>query len=162
MTITSPLGNVIRDDDGVRLEFVRTFPDPIGRVWAAVTEPDQLGRWFGTWTGDPTSGSVEFTSIEGDGTPSGVVTIQECDAPHRLAVVMPSADGAWPLSVDLSESEGVTTLVFVHRMAQPYDATGIGPGWQYFLDGLDAVVAGGAPPRDWSSYEALAGEYPLP
>ena len=29
MNITSPLGKVLRDDDGMRLEYVRTFPDPI-------------------------------------------------------------------------------------------------------------------------------------
>ena len=33
--------------------FERTFRAPIDDVWAAVTEPERLERWIGTWTGDP-------------------------------------------------------------------------------------------------------------
>ena len=163
MTATTPLGTVIRDDEGLRLEFVRTFPDPIDRVWAAVTDPDELAKWFGTWRGDPSTGSIELCSIEGDGsyTPTPVV---ECDPPRKVAVIVASPDGDWPLSVELSEAEGVTTLVFVHRLAEPYDASSVGPGWQYYLDRLGAVLDGGEMPGmdDWPSYEQLGPQYPLP
>ena len=53
MTVTTPLGQVLRDDEGMRLEFVRTYPDPIEDVWSALTEPDRVARWFGLWSGDP-------------------------------------------------------------------------------------------------------------
>ena len=163
MTITSPLGRVVRDDDGVRLEFVRTFPDPIDRVWAAVTDPDELGAWFGTWRGDPSTGTIELRSIEGDGTwtPTPVL---ECDPPRKVAVLVSSPDGDWPLSVELSEADGTTTLVFVHRLEEPYDATSVGPGWHYYLDRLGAALAGTAMPgmEDWPEYEPLGPSYPIP
>ena len=38
----------------------RTFAAPIEDVWAAITEPERLARWIGTWTGDPASGRVRF------------------------------------------------------------------------------------------------------
>lgn len=162
-TITSPLGAVLRDDQGMRLEFVRTFPDPIERVWAAVTDPDELATWFGTWRGDPSTGTIEIAPIEGGGEfqPAELV---ECDAPRRVAVVLPSPDGPWPLSVELSEADGLTTLVFVHRLAEPYDATSIGPGWHYYLDRLDAAVHATPMPGgdDWPAYEPLGARYPLP
>lgn len=163
MTVTSPLGAVLRDDEGMRLEFVRTYPDPIDRVWAAVTDPDELAVWFGTWRGDPSTGTIELCSIEGDGSYEEV-EIVECDAPRRVAVVIPSADGPWPLSVTLSETDGVTTLVFVHRLAEPYDASSVGPGWHYYLDRLDAVIGGGVMPGldGWATYESLGSKYPLP
>ena len=31
----------------------RTFRAPVEDVWAAVTDPERLVRWIGTWTGDP-------------------------------------------------------------------------------------------------------------
>ena len=163
MTVTSSPGRVLRDDQGMRLEFVRTFPDPIERVWAAVTDPDELAAWFGTWRGDPSTGTIEVCPIEGDGE-FHTAELVECDAPRRVAVVLPSEDGPWPLSVELSEADGVTTLVFVHRMAEPYDATSIGPGWQYYLDRLEATVRGRAMPEgdDWPAYEPLGRHYPLP
>lgn len=48
------LGQILRDADGVHLQFRRSFPDtPITEVWSACTDPDRLGRWFGRWTGIP-------------------------------------------------------------------------------------------------------------
>lgn len=163
MTITSPLGTVIRDDEGMRLEFVRTFPDPIDVVWSAVTDPDELAAWFGTWRGDPATGTIEVSPIEGDGS-FAPAQLLECDPPRRVAVVLPSPDGDWPLSITLSESDGVTTLVFVHRLAEPYDATSVGPGWHYYLDRLDAAIHATPMPEgeDWPSYEPLGARYPLP
>ena len=40
------------------LVLERTFRAPVVDVWAAITEPERLERWIGTWTGDPASGSV--------------------------------------------------------------------------------------------------------
>jgi uncharacterized protein YndB with AHSA1/START domain len=162
-TIATPTGEVIRDDDGLRLEFVRTYPDPIERVWAAVTDPEELAVWYGTWRGDPASGTVELASIEGGGE-FKAVEIVECRPPRRVAIVLPTPYGPWPLSITLSESNGVTTLVFVHRLAEPYDPTSIGPGWHYYLDRLGATMSGGAmpEPEDWPSYEPLGARYPLP
>jgi uncharacterized protein YndB with AHSA1/START domain len=162
-TVTTPAGAVIRDDDGVRLEFVRTYPDPIERVWRAITDSDELATWYGTWRGDPATGTVELASIEGGGEYKPV-EILECTAPRRLAFVLPTPYGPWPISITLSESDGTTTGVFVHRLTEPYDSTNIGPGWHYYLDRLGALLSGAKLPEfeDWPSYEPLGARYPLP
>ena len=162
-TIDTPTGKVIRDDDGVRLEFVRTYPDPIERVWKALTDPEELGKWYGTWRGDPASGTVELASIEGGGEYKPI-EIVECRPPRRVSVVLPTPYGPWPISIELSESDGGTTGVFVHRLTEPYDPTSIGPGWHYYLDRLGAALSGGTLPEfdDWPSYEPLGARYPLP
>jgi len=162
-TITTPRGRVIRDDDGVRLEFVRNYPDPIERVWAAVTDPDELAVWYGTWRGDPASGTVELASIEGGGE-FKPVEIVHCDPPRRVAVVLPTPYGPWPISVALSESEGITIAVFVQRLGASDDPTSIGPGWHYYLDRMGATLSGGTMPEfdDWPSYEPLGARYPPP
>jgi uncharacterized protein YndB with AHSA1/START domain len=163
MTITSQLGEVVRDDEGVRLRFVRRYAEPIADVWAALTEPERVDRWFGTWTGDPSSGTVDLVAQEDQSGGPKPVQILECAAPTRLHVVLPSPDGPWRLSADLQETAEGTELVFVHHMAEPYDATGIGPGWHYYLDRLGAVVTGAELPSDWERYfPAPDGAYTIP
>jgi uncharacterized protein YndB with AHSA1/START domain len=162
-TVGTPTGQVIRDDDGVRLEFVRTYPDPISRVWDAVTDPAELGVWYGTWRGDPASGTVELASIEGGGE-FKPVQIVECDRPRRVAVVLPTPYGPWPISITLSESGGTTTATFVHQLTEPDDPTSIGPGWHFYLDRLGATLTGATLPEfeDWPSYEPLGSWYAMP
>lgn len=163
MSATSPLGQVLRTDDGLRLQFVRTFDAPVEQVWAALTDPERTARWFGRWHGDPAGGTVQVVmTAEDDQTPQ-TVRILECAPPTRLVLEVPSPDGTWPLSATLREVEGRTELVFVHVMAEPYDASGIGPGWQYYLDRLGAVVTGEPVPEDFGAYDpAPQGAYRLP
>jgi uncharacterized protein YndB with AHSA1/START domain len=152
MTVTTPVGRVLADEDGMRLEFVRTYDRLEEEVWSALTEPERVARWLGMWTGDPDTGSVELAMTEEEGSTSQTVTILECRPPTRLVIDVPSPDGMWPLSVTLREEAGVTTLVFTQRLAEPYDASNIGPGWHYYLDRLSAVIADTAVPDTWDDY----------
>lgn len=163
MTVTSSTGRVVRDAEGMRLEFVRVLDAPIHEVWSALTESERTTRWFGAWTGDPSTGTIELVLTAEDDDSAQTVRILECTEPTRLVVEAPSPDGPWLLSAALTSDGGSTTLVFTHRMAEPYDASSIGPGWQYYLDRFDAVVSGGPVPVDFNPYMAdLAGTYPLP
>lgn len=163
MTASTRLGQVLRDVGGVRLEFVRTYDAPVEDVWSALTDPDRMARWFGRWSGDPASGAVEvLMSAEDDATPERV-TIDECDPPRRLAVTLASADGPWPLVVALTEQDWRTSLRFTHLLAEPYNAGSVGPGWQFYLDRLGAVLDGAPVPDAWEDYyPALADAYPIP
>lgn len=155
-------GRVLRDADGVRLELAGEWAVPVAQVWAALTEPALTARWLGTWTGDPASGTVLLRMAEDPDGGEQPVAVRECVPPHRLAVELPSPDGTWPLSVDLAEQDGRTRLVLTHRLAEPYDASSIGPGWQYYRDRLGAVVTGTPVPDDWGAYETLGAAYAVP
>ena len=159
--VTTPLGAVVRTDSGYRLEFVRQFPDPIERVWSAVTNSDELSSWYGTWTGDPSTGTIELTVLEAPDHP-GTVEIKECDPPRRLSIVVPSPDGDWPLTVDLESTDSGTQLTFTHTLEEPYDATSVGPGWHFYVDRFAANLAGADLPSDWELYAPLGALYPLP
>lgn len=163
MTVTTPLGQVLRDEQGVRLEFVRTYDDPVEDVWAAVTHPDRVARWLGKVSGDPDTGTVDFVMTEDESATPATVTIVECEPPTQLVVDMPSPEGVWRLSVALSAEGRRTTLVFVQRLAEPYDASSIGPGWHYYLDRLGAVIAGEEALDNWDDYfPYLRDAYALP
>ena len=147
MTITPrPTGRREERDGESYLVFERTFRAPIDDVWAAVTESERLGRWIGVWTGDPAAGSVTFRmTAEGDDVADETIWIDECVPPRRL--VMRSAqpvedDQLWAWQVDLTETDGVTTLTFAQGVTETELAESVGPGWDYYLDRLVAAHAG--------------------
>lgn len=131
------------DPDWVVLE--RTFAAPIDVVWAALTEPDRLVRWLGTWSGDPSQGRIEFRmTAEGEDVPPETFHLDVCDPPRRLHLTTESADaGTWKLRLELSEQGGVTTLAFAQHLTDPEVAASVGPGWEYYLDRLVAAETGG-------------------
>jgi uncharacterized protein YndB with AHSA1/START domain len=160
----TPTGRLKLVGDRLTLFVTRTFPAPIEEVWAAVTEPDRLARWLGTWTGDPSSGRVLFQmTFEGQEAPGDEMEIRECTPPHRLAVTSTVGDQRWYLDVDLTEADGVTTLAFSQPGVDHDDSLSVGPGWEFYLDRLVAVQTGGEPPspadfeRDY--YPAMADFY---
>ncbi|MDP9822980.1 SRPBCC family protein [Nocardioides massiliensis] len=124
--------------------FERTFRAPITAVWAAITESDRLARWIGTWTGDPSSGSVVFRmTAEGEDVPAEVFIIRACEPP-RLLAVSSGTDGdgePFDLRLELSEDAGTATLTFSQALADPELAANVGPGWEYYLDRLVAAEA---------------------
>lgn len=163
MTATTPLGEVLRDADGVSLRFRRSFATDVDDLWSAITDPDRCTRWLGTWSGDPASGTVDFTMTAEDGAGPEPVTIETCEPPRRLALTFTTADGPWPLEVTLTERDGSTELVFIHHLVEPYDASSVGPGWQYYLDRLEATLTGDPLSQDFADYHpALADSYPVP
>ena len=166
MTTPTATGHRREHADGVYCEWTRTFRAPIEDVWAAVTEPQRLARWLGTWTGDPTTGEVKFQMLFEDEMPAERFRIDECDAPHRLRVTtsMPY-DGEnpehWQLRLDLAEEGGITTLTFAQIVPDPAMAENVGPGWDYYLDRLVAAEADRDPAtvnfEDY--YPALSAHY---
>ncbi|MDO5710125.1 MAG: SRPBCC family protein [Micrococcales bacterium] len=143
--------------------LTRTFQAPISDVWEAVTESDRLVRWFGTWSGDPASGSVQVRmNAEGEDVPEVTFEIRACEPPHRLTIHTGDGEAAWDLGLELTESGGVTTLELTQVIDDPAGLASIGPGWEYYLDRLVAAQTGADPglidfERDY--YPALSGYY---
>lgn len=151
-----------RDGTGY-VVFRRTFRSPIEDVWAAVTEPERLVRWIGTWSGDPASGVVDFQmTAEGEDVAAERYEIVTCTPPSRLVTRSRIGDNpfVWQLELDLAEVGGVTTLTFAQVMEDPDVAENVGPGWDYYLDRLVAAETGedvGA--VDWNRYYPAQSDY---
>jgi len=140
----TPTGRVDHDGDRRTLRLTRTFAAPIEDVWAAVTVPERLERWIGTFSGDPADGRIVFRmTAEGEGAPAEDMEIRECDPPRRLAVTSQVGDQQWQLELDLVEEDGVTTLSFSQPGVDPVEAESVGPGWEYYLDRLVAAETSG-------------------
>ena len=162
MTV-DPTGRLERIDGRLTLVLTRTFDAPIEDVWAAITEPERLARWIGTWSGDPESGSVLWAmTAEGQEPPGDALEIRECTPPRRLAVTSQVGDQHWYLDADLSEADGVTTLTFSQPDVDQIDAPSVGAGWEYYLDRLVAAETGGevaAVDFERDYYPAMAEHY---
>ena len=159
-TPTTVMGEVRPESDCpddaslVGLVYRRSFPLPASELWTALTEPRELSRWYGTYTGDPSTGRVRLTMVDEHDSATADVRIVECTPPSRCSV---DVDG-WLLAVALHTVGRVTTLDFTHSHVPRSEAGEIGPVWQYYLDRLDAALTGGRPPR-WSDYLSLVDEY---
>ena len=138
-----PTGQISRDGERLVLTITREFKAPIEDVWAAVTESERLGRWIGTFTGDPASGHVAFLMTAEGATEPEDMEIRECDPPQVLRVTSHVGEDQWHLDLTLDEHDGVTTLTFVQPGIDAVAAESVGPGWEYYLDRLVAAETGG-------------------
>lgn len=124
----------------------RNFSHGIEAVWEGLTDPEAMKPWLGTWTGDSASGTVVFRMLHEDAEHAGeTVTIHSCQAPRHLAVTTVTNDEAemgFDITLNLTEEPGVTRLEFVQSVPDPTWGSGMGPGWEYYLDRLAAQLDG--------------------
>ncbi|MGY1752781.1 SRPBCC family protein [Blastococcus sp. SYSU D01042] len=153
-------GIVTRLDDGrQRLEFRRSWPDPIEDVWSALTEPDRLARWIGTYEGERAVGATGTFTMTHEEQPVGEpMRIVACEPPHRLTVEWVQEDtDAWTVDLELSTEGDRTVLTFVQVFGADADVTDFAMGWHWYLDKLGAVVAGAPAPGLWDDFLAEVG-----
>jgi uncharacterized protein YndB with AHSA1/START domain len=115
------------------LRFERVLAHPVERVWRAISEPAELGRWFpaaADWTPGP---GETFEAYGGTG------EVTEVDPPHRLAWTY-GGDG---FSFELASHEGGCRLVFVHVFDDRSLAAQTAAGWETYLSRLEPHLAGG-------------------
>jgi uncharacterized protein YndB with AHSA1/START domain len=156
-------GVVTTEDDGrQRLEFRRSWPDPIDDVWAALTEPHRLPRWIGVYEGERKAGGTGTFTMTQEGVddpPGSPTTILECDAPHRLVVEW-TQEGSdnWRIDLDLWMEDGRTVLRFVQFFPAGAEVTDMALGWHWYLDKLGAEVAGREQPTTtWDAFVTEVG-----
>lgn len=154
-------GRVVRSDSGYDLVIERTYRASLAVVWDSIVDPERMNRWIGTYSGVPGAGtSVLFRmTAEGEDAPEEPVQIHECDPPHRFRVESSVGGESWMMTVVLAESDGETTLTFSQVLTDPASAENVGPGWEYYLDRLGAVLDG-TPFATWDDYyPAQAAHY---
>jgi uncharacterized protein YndB with AHSA1/START domain len=159
MSIT-PTGRIVRTSTGHDIVIERTFNASIDDVWASLTEPERMNRWIGTWSGDPAPGKrITFRmTAEGEDAQDEDVLIHACHAPMHFDVESFQAESSWRLKVNLAESDGVTTLVFIQNVAEEVDSASYGVGWEYYLDRLVATMDETAF-AEWDDYYPAQLEY---
>jgi uncharacterized protein YndB with AHSA1/START domain len=134
---------VARDDSAevVIVTLSRRYDATADEVWAALTDPERIPRWFYPITGELKVGG----SFQLEGNAGG--EILRCDKPNRLEVTFGGPDSI--VDLRLSESTGGTTLEFTHSVPLAMAGSGagalfVGPGWDGALMGLGIYLRGEA------------------
>lgn len=127
-------GILLTVDGRPALRFERLLPHPVDRVWRAVSDPAELGRWFPAtvdWT--PTTG--ERIEIHGM-----IVEVVVADPHRRLEWTVMGERYGFELTPD---GDGCR-LRFDHVFDGRDRAAQTAAGWSAYLSRLDVLLDGGA------------------
>jgi uncharacterized protein YndB with AHSA1/START domain len=127
------------------VQFERTLPGPIERVWEFITDPKKLPGWFGECKIEPRPGGA-VSSMGGH--IRGIVT--QWQPPRRLAytwnVFSPSeVESSYPesyLTIELKAHGSDVVLTLTHLPVLERFEKQNAMGWHTFLDMLAAAVHG--------------------
>jgi len=105
---------------------------------------------------------VQFQMVFEEGHQGDLMEIRRCEPPYALHVTAHQGDQAWMLDLDLTHSDGVTTLTFTQPGVTAEMAQDVGPGWEYYFDRMVDAEAGRDPGgRDFARdyHPAMSGYY---
>lgn len=130
-------GTYVEVDGRPAVRFQRSYNHPVERLWAAITDPDELPHWFPSKVAmkPEVGGAIEFT---GDGPPSSG-TILAYEPPTQLAYSW----GENELRFEIEpEGEHGCRLTLIDVLPAQNIAARNAAGWSVCLAELDKHVAG--------------------
>jgi uncharacterized protein YndB with AHSA1/START domain len=148
MTSSEPAGTRIlgslRAADGagvVRIED--RYGTDIGDLWAALTDPGRLARWYGQVEGDLRPGGEFHARIDSSGW-DGTGHVDACEPPRRLLVTTKGADEPYHEVIEATlTADGDQTILVIEARGMPLDLLGAyGAGYQIHAENLAAHLAG--------------------
>lgn len=132
------LGTYIDHEGKPAVRFERVYPHSIDRVWTAVTEADDLGKWFpsGVTHQGKVGGAIEFAGDPYSDVSSG--TILEFEPKTRFGFTW----GPDEVHMTLEDLGGSCRFVLVNVLEAADAAARNASGWTVCLSELDKVLAG--------------------
>jgi uncharacterized protein YndB with AHSA1/START domain len=137
-----PLADVSRRDERGRatLVFVRTLSHPPATVWAALTDPAQLGRWA-PFTADAdlgTVGDTTLTMVDGDERTDLPATVVVAEPPKVLEYTWGDDLLRW----ELEPAGDGTRLTLHHSIDDPTWMPRVAAGWHLCLVVAEGLLDG--------------------
>lgn len=133
--------------NGDELVITRTVDLSPAEAWEALTTPDRLAAWYGTFSGDPASGRIQISmSAEGE-TYANDADVLECVSGREFQLRFHGAY-PWQIGVEIAPARGgraaeSAEVSLVHYFEGAEMDPSIGPGWEYYLDCFIAAETGG-------------------
>jgi uncharacterized protein YndB with AHSA1/START domain len=141
------------DDGRARVRFQRSISHPIERVWAALTEPDQMRQWWAA--ADELDlregGSFVIRWLNTDDQGNQAIargTVSAIDPPHLLEL---DSDIHGVMRWELRADGDATALTFTSTLDLPEEYRHkVLAGWHFHLDALEDALEGR--PVDWDNW----------
>lgn len=160
------------------IQFQRTLPGPIERVWAFLTEPEQRARWLAGGPMEPNVGGAvalhfrhvdlsptrepvpeRYRQYEAGGIITGHVTRWE---PYRVLAYTweEGAERHTEVTFELTATGDDVHLVLTHRLLEAGpEMLSVASGWHTHLDVLIDRLEGRDPSPFWSTHSRLESVY---
>jgi uncharacterized protein YndB with AHSA1/START domain len=155
--------SIDKHGDQWTLVLVRELRHPPAKVWAALTDPEQLREWA-PFDADRNLGAVGMVKLTTIGAPAERVTetrVKRADPPRALEYNWGGFDIRWELEPVASG----TRLTLWHNIDRRYISMGAA-GWHVCFDVLDRFLAGepigrivGPEVMKFSGWQRLNSEY---
>lgn len=132
-------GSFIEFEGRPAVRFERTYNHPVERVWAAITDPDELAHWFPSSVElEPRAGgTITFSGDPHSAPQTGVVLA--FDPPRRLAYTW----GGDELHFELEPlAAAQCRLTLINVLADRSAAARNAAGWDVCLEELGKLVTG--------------------
>jgi uncharacterized protein YndB with AHSA1/START domain len=161
-------GELTYDGDYARLFYRRRLAHPRERVWAALTDPEQVKKWLMAVSvaldGRP-GGSLETVAGPSQIRATGKILTWDPPRAYEYEWVvepreeLPQGENSF-VRWELTDVGGETVLTLEHRRLTRSAGSGFAAGWHAFLDRLSALIEG-RPLPDWTTrFAELRAEYP--
>ena len=157
MTSNAPRGNRIlgslQSVDGVGVVRIEDrYDTAINDLWAALTDPVRLARWYGQVEGDLRQGGEFHLYLESNDW-DGTGHVEVCEPPRRLLVTTRESDASWrkgrgvpPFDETIEATltaDGDQTILVIEVQGMPLDTIAFyGAGWQIHAEALAAYLTG--------------------
>ncbi len=157
--MTDELARLELNDDGEDVRLQRHFLHPPERLWAALTDPDQIKVWLMDLDvlELEVGGAIRFAA-DCMGPTGEILTL---DPPHVFEYTWTGHDP--PLSVvrfELEPTESGTTLTLSHtRLPTRSSAIDHAAGWHTHVEWMEAMLSGGEKSDFGSRHRELVALY---
>ncbi len=132
-----------------RLDWERSYPQSLERVWSAISCAEEITAWMKFPTQlEPRVGGKIHIEFSAEGSLEGIVC--NFEPSHLLIYTWGDSLVNWKLEGDAVE----TKLHFSHVGVRPELMAGLGAGWHRFLDQLEDHLMGTTRPDRYKDLKA--------
>ncbi len=148
-------GEIEKDEQGFRIQFVRHFDYPVETVWEAITDPEKIKIWFTDIEMDFNPGGKMKIFFRDKAHTESNAVIQKIEAPRMFVYTWEDELAEWEL---IPDGKQACRLIFTYSRIPDEYARSVPAGWHMILDQLETVLNGHVDPYPFGGEETSAGK----